>query len=138
MADELRDDGAALPWVDLTAFAKRAIDLAAADKNRIADEANWVFFDRGLVDAAVALEHATGRPARQTLAAFERYHYKVFLTPPWPEIYVNDDERQHSLDEAVTEYDRLVIAYRELDYQTIIVPKVSVEDRADFVLRHLI
>lgn len=138
MIDELRDHGAALPWVDLTAFAKRAIDLAAADKNRIADEASWVFLDRSLVDAAVALEYATGQPARQTLAAFERYHDKVFLTPPWPEIYVNDGERQHCLDEAITEYDRLVIAYRELDYQTIIVPKVSVEDRADFVLRHLI
>ena len=135
--DELRGDGTALPWVNLTAFAKRAIDIAAADRKRTADESGWVFFDRGLVDAAVALQHSAGQSAQKTLASFERYYDKVFLTPPWPEIYSNDDERQHSLDEAVIEYDRLVIAYRELEYETIVVPKVSVGERADFVLRHL-
>ena len=133
----MRGDGAALPWVDLAAFAKRAIELAAADKRRAASKTGWVFFDRGLVDAAVALEHVTGRPVRQTLAPFERYHPRVFLTPPWPEIYAKDDERQHSLSEAVAEYERLVIAYRELEYEMIIVPKISVEKRADFVLRFL-
>ena len=137
MEDELRGDGKALPWVNLAAFAKRAIDIAAADKKRVADETDWVFFDRGLVDAAVALQHATGRSAHATMASFERYHDTVFLTPPWPEIYVNDGERKHSLDEAVIEYDRLVIAYHELEYETIIIPKASVEARADFVLHHL-
>lgn len=134
----MRGEGGALPWVDLIAFADRAIELAAADKSAAAEGTNWIFFDRGLVDAAVALEHATGRSARQTLKSFERYHDKVFLTPPWPEIYVNDAERRHSLSDAITEYDRLVIAYRKLDYETIIVPKVSIKERADFVLRHLI
>ncbi|WP_067610711.1 AAA family ATPase [Erythrobacter sp. QSSC1-22B] len=135
--EELRGDGTALPWIDLTAFAKRAIDIAGADKKRSADETGWVFFDRGLVDAAVALQQVTGRSIHEVLAFFERYHEKVFLVPPWPEIYVNDDERQHSLNEAISEYDRLTIAYQELDYETIIVPRISVEERADFVLRHL-
>lgn len=137
MKEELRGDGAALPWVDLTAFATRAIGLAAAGKARVENETGWVFFDRGLVDAAVALEYATGRPARQLLAPFGRYHHKVFLMPPWPEIYVNDDKRRHSLGEAMMEYDRLVIAYRQLGYETAVVPKVSVEKRADYVLHHL-
>lgn len=64
--DELRDDGHGLPWVDLAAFAKRAIHLAAEDRRRMSGEAGWVFFDRGLVDAAVSLEHAT----RQSSAEF--------------------------------------------------------------------
>ena len=33
--------------------------------------------------------------------------------------------------------DRLLKTYRELDYETVILPKVSVEERADFVLRTL-
>lgn len=53
--EEQRSEGLALPWVDLAAFAKRAIDLASEDRRRMVDEASWVFFDRGLVDAAVAL-----------------------------------------------------------------------------------
>lgn len=135
--EELRGDGHGLPWVDLAAFANRAVNLAAEDRRRMSSEAGWVFFDRGLVDAAVALEHATGSPARNLLASYDRYHERVFLTPPWPEIYVTENERQHDLAEAIAEYDRLVIAYRELGYETFILPKVPVEDRADFVLRHL-
>lgn len=72
--EELRGDGAALPWVDLAAFARRAIAVAAENRRRVADAPGWIFFDRGLVDAAVALEHATGRPARDTLAPQPRYH----------------------------------------------------------------
>ena len=135
--DEQRGDGRALPWVDLSAFANRAIDLAADDRRRMANAAGWVFFDRGLVDAAVALEHATGRPARDVLASHARYHQTVFLTPPWPEIYVSDQERQHDLAEAIAEYDRLLIAYPKLGYDTLILPKVGVAERADIVLRHL-
>lgn len=67
----------------------------------------------------------------------DRYHQTVFLTPPWPEIYVTDKERQHDLAAAVAEYDRLLIAFGELGYDTLIVPKVRVEERADFVVRHL-
>ena len=135
--EEQRGDGRALPWINLSAFAKRAIDLASQDRKRLMDEVGWVFFDRGLVDAAVALEHATGTSARDLLASYDRYHQSVFLTPPWPEIYVTDKQRQHNLAEAVAEYDRLLIAYRELGYDTIILPKVGVGDRADFVLRNI-
>ena len=135
--EELRGDGAALPWVDLSAFASRAIRVAADDRKRMADETAWVFFDRGLVDAAVAIEHATGQPAQDVLASYDRYKGRVFLTPPWPEIYVTDNERQHDLTEAVAEYDRLLSAYGKLGYDTLILPKVGVGERADFVLHHL-
>jgi predicted ATPase len=133
--EELRGDGAALPWVDLAAFAGRAIAMAAEDRRRMAGAPGWVFFDRGLIDAAAALEHATGRPARDVLAPHPRYHPRVFLTPPWPEIYATDAERRHDLSEAVEEYERLVEAYRGLGYETCVLPKVSVGERAEFVLR---
>lgn len=135
--EEQRGQGLSLPWIDLSAFAMRAIDLASEDRKRMLEKAGWVFFDRGLVDAAVALEHATGLSARNLLALYDRYYQSVFLTPPWPEIYVTDEQRQQDLAEAIAEYDRLLIAYRELGYDTVILPKVAVGDRADFVLSHL-
>jgi predicted ATPase len=135
--EELRRHGDALPWVDLSAFASRAIKVAGDDRESIADETDWVFFDRGLIDAAVALQHATGQLARDVLAPHARYHRRVFMTPPWPEINVADDERKHDLSEAIEEYDRLLIAYRELGYDTLVLPKVKVDERADFVLKHL-
>jgi predicted ATPase len=135
--DELRSGGRALPWVDLAAFARRAIDIASLDRKGTASAAGWVFFDRGLVDAAVALQYATSEPASRVLEQLERYHHRVFLTPPWPEIFINDSERQHGLTEAIEEYDRLFAAYNQLGYETILLPKVGVADRAEFVLRHL-
>lgn len=134
---ELRGDGKALPWADLAAFARRAIDMATEDRRRAAQKSGWVFFDRGLIDAAMALQHATGQPARVVLDQFERYHSQVFLTPPWTEIYVCDRERRHGLEEAIAEYDRLLAAYNQLGYETIVLPKLGVGDRADFVLDRL-
>jgi predicted ATPase len=66
-----------------------------------------------------------------------RYHYRAFLAPPWPEIYVTDPERRHSLEAAVAEYRRLLDVYPSLGYEVTILPKVSVPERADFVLNTL-
>lgn len=94
-------------------------------------------FDRGLIDAAAALQHLTGEPELERLGRGRRYHRRVFLTPPWPEIYVVDPERRHGFEEAVAEYDRLTVAYRSLGYETTILPQVSVAERADLVLKAL-
>lgn len=56
VAEEMRGDGSALPWVNLEAFARRAIHVASRDRVRFNRASGWVFFDRGLVDAAVAAE----------------------------------------------------------------------------------
>ena len=137
VADEMNGDGRALPWVDLHAFARRAVAMAIGDREAVRNTPGWVFFDRGLIDAAAALEHASGTPALAGLGGLHRYHHRVFLTPPWPEIYHQDDERPHGFDAAIEEYERLLTAYEGLGYATIIVPKLGVKDRAAFVLAHL-
>jgi predicted ATPase len=65
------------------------------------------------------------------------YHRIVFLTPPWPEIYVQDAERRHDLDAATAEYARLLEAYPALRYDVRIIPRASIVERADFVLNTL-
>ena len=136
---ELAGDGSALPWVNGAAFARPAIQLAIADRRAAADRpAGWVFFDRGLVDAAAALHHLTSEPTLDRLAQSHRYHRRVFLVPPWPEIYVTDPERRHGFDQAIAESHRLLGVYPSLGYEVILLPKVSVSARADFVLRTLV
>jgi len=133
----MRGDGTALPWVDPIAFARRAIALALADRKAARRRGGWVFFDRGLVDASVALQHWTGQPALARIRRSHRYHRRVFLAPPWPEIYVTDSERRHDLDAALAEYQRLVAAYPALGYDVTVLPKVAVAERAELVLRSL-
>ena len=136
---ELVGDGSALPWVNKAAFARRAIELAIADRRAAADRpAGWVFFDRGLVDAAAALQDLTGEPRLDTLGPAHRYHRRVFLATPWPEIYVTDPERRHGFNQAIAEYHRLIVVYPSLGYEVILLPKVSVAARADFVLDTLV
>lgn len=134
VAEERARKGTALPWVDLEAFARRAIDRARSDLLKAKAEPGLVFFDRGLVDAAVALEAAAGVPYREVLGDRRPYAREVFLAPPWLEIFVCDDDRRHDFDAAVEEFERLTSAFRGLGYRTVPLPKVPVQERAAFVL----
>jgi predicted ATPase len=134
---ELAGEGRALPWIDGAAFARRAIEMALADRSAAFDRNGPVFFDRGLIDAAAALEHVTGEPALTSLGAAHRYYRLVFVTPPWPDIYARDRERRHSLADAVAEFERLLEAYPALGYEVVTIPKLEIAQRADFVLRRL-
>jgi predicted ATPase len=120
----------------MEAFARRGVAMALEDRNK-APDSSWVFFDRGLIDAASALHHVCGDGFLHELRQKHRYNPLVFLTPPWPEIYVTDGERQHDLSAAVEEYERLLRDYSYLGYETIILPKLSVPERADFILGRL-
>jgi predicted ATPase len=126
--EELKRDGLALPWADAAAFLRRAIDMAIADLERANALGGWVFFDRGLVDAASALQHVTGEHVLAPLGQSHRYHRRVFLAPPWPEIYEVDPERRHGFDAALDEYARLLDAYPFLGYEVIVLPKVGVSE----------
>ncbi|CAN5551618.1 AAA family ATPase [soil metagenome] len=137
VTEELATGGTALPWIDARAFAQRAFDLAAIDRASATANGGWTFFDRGLVDAAVALEHSAGVPVAERLNATPRYHGTVFLAPPWPEIYQTDAARRHDLATAVAEYDRLTAAWPALGYHVVLLPRIDVVTRADFVIATL-
>jgi predicted ATPase len=132
IAEERAGDGAAMPWVDAAAFARRAIAMSVTDYK---SACGLTFFDRGVVDAAVALRSASDESAAVLIA---RYRYdRLFLAPPWPDIYVNDGDRRHSLDKALSDYDRVERAYLEAGYDPVVLPRTDVAARADFVLAAL-
>jgi predicted ATPase len=135
--EELQHGGSALPWMNETAFLRRVFKLALTDHAQASRFAGWVFFDRGLIDAAAGLERSAGESMLTMLKQSHRYHRRVFLAPPWPEIHVIDRERRHGLDMAVAEYRHLLEVYPALGYEAVILPKVSVDERADFILQAL-
>ncbi|WP_375595752.1 AAA family ATPase [Algihabitans albus] len=137
VTEEQAGTGAALPWIDMASFARRAIAMARSDLSFAERQSGFVFFDRGLVDAAVALEHAAGVPYRRTLGRERHYAPTVFLAPPWPEIYVQDGDRRHDLTAAVEEFERLKAALVDLGYSICLLPKASVNQRAEFLLGKL-
>ena len=136
--EEVESGGHSLPWLDMAAFASRAITISLADRAEAGLNSGWTFFDRGLVDAACAFDHATGKTMLPALGLTHRYHRKVFFAEPWPELYVPDAERRHDFASAKAEAERLAVAYRGLEYELITLPKVDVGGRANFVLSRLV
>ncbi len=134
---EQAQGGSALPWIDLPAFLRRALALAQSDLESVRGATDFVFFDRGVIDAASGLAELTGTPVLDDVAAASLYRREVFIAPPWPEIFANDPERRHSFDDALREYRRLADALPRLGYTAIALPKTAPEARADFVLSML-
>jgi len=135
--EELASGGSALPWIDAIAFVRRITAMAQADYKAARSLPDPVFFDRSLIDAAIALEHLTDEAMPTDLAAGHRYSNPIFLAPPWPELFVSDAERRHDFASAVAEYDRLAAAYPALGYDVILLPKVSVAERLAFILERV-
>jgi predicted ATPase len=137
VAREIASGGSSLPWLDAEAFIRRAIAMSLADIAAARQLSGWVFFDRGLIDAAAGLERLIGEPIAATLDGSPRFHRQIFLTPPWPEIYSRDSERRHGLDEAIEEYRHLLKAYPKLGYDVTVLAKASVSERAEQILSAL-
>lgn len=134
---ELAGDGANLPWVDLAGFAREALRLAVADHRAARQSRGQVFFDRGIADAALALQSTGGGVAALGLARRLRYDRLVFLTPPWPAIYGRDSARRHGFEAAVAEYRRLVRGYPRLGYRVELLPRIGIKARADWLLARM-
>ena len=62
----------------------------------------------------------------------------IFMTPPWKEIFCQDEERQHTYEDAVTEYERNLKFYSQCGYHIVELPKISVKERAEFILSILL
>ncbi|WP_235439119.1 AAA family ATPase [Candidatus Rhodobacter oscarellae] len=129
--EERAGSGRALPWVDPEGFARRALEMATRDLEGAG--AVDTFFDRGTLDAHVALHHLTGAPVPGEWP----YSQPVFCVPPWREIFVNDAERMHDFGVAEAEYRRILTALGASEVQYHIVPKLSVEERLAFVLERI-
>jgi predicted ATPase len=134
--EEQKTGGSALPWVDPEAFALKAIEISVGAFDQAALLDGPVFYDRSFIDAISFVSYISGhlRPDHQSLIDTRRYAGLVFLTPPWPEIFQNDAERQTSFDKAVEEYERLELSFTEFGYDPIVLPKGPVEERAAFLL----
>jgi predicted ATPase len=63
-----------------------------------------------------------------------RYHRRVFIAPPWPEIFAQDKERKQSFEEARATYEVMVETYSSLGYELVSLPLDSVEERVRLVL----
>lgn len=128
-------NGDALPWINLEKFLDLALSRYLFQFNSQKEQQQIVFFDRGIIDS-VQLDSPQPKYFQNAAKNF-RYNRLVFLVPPWEEIFTGDTERKHSFESAKKEFDELLIKYKNFGYETVLIPKISVKERADFILSKL-
>ena len=97
-----------------------------------------VFLDRGIPDVLAYMDFIGNDYPTGFIQFCENKKYtKAFILPLWKEIYVSDNERYESFEEAIAIQKHLISTYKKFGYELIEVPKDTVKNRADFVLKHL-
>lgn len=135
---QLGEDGVLLPWKDAFGFERRVMEERISYLNSVEIQ-RVAFSDRGLPDQA-AFSWYKGKEISQQLKAAlgeNQYAKKVYLTPPWRQIYRNDQIRTETFEEAESIHYFIVEAYLRYGYELIELPFVSPDKRIEFILKSL-
>jgi predicted ATPase len=138
--EQVAAGGSAVPWADAPLFAELLMQRSITTyREQFAQHPQTpIYFDRGVGDAftcADLIGHTL--PADLRKQAMQcRYRGPVFLAPWWPEIYMADEERRQSREEAERTEHAVMKTYTELGCHVLKLPLASPADRADFILRH--
>ncbi len=132
--------GNALHWGDRLKFRELMLSRSIADFLQIEESEKSVFFDRGIPEL-IGYSYLIKEPVPVELwhaAEQFRYNSKVFIAPPWQEIYQKDAERKQDFQEAIETYTCVKKSYLECGYTVIELPKVDVDARVQFLLSNVI
>lgn len=138
--EQLATGGGALPWKNKEHYLEQMfLKSVESYTHALTKNAQPLFFDRGLPDAFC---YATliGKPLSAEMEAAARtcrYAPKVFIFPPWQEIYETDSERKQDWKEAEATFELMKKTYGYYGYEVIEVPKDTIANRKDFILRHV-
>lgn len=137
--DQTAIDGPALPWGDRARFAELMLSWEMRSYHIARQATGLVFFDRGVPDVLGYLRMC-GLPVpehMQKAAAIFRYNRRVFIAPPWQEIFGQDRERKQDFDEAERTYQAMLAIYSECGYELLEIPRAPVLQRTQFVIHEI-
>jgi predicted ATPase len=134
--DQVAIGGEALPWSDRLAFAELMLSWDIRSYRAALSLSGPVIFDRGVPDVLgyLRLSYLPVPSHVDRATQIFRYHRRVFVAPPWREIFALDAERKQSFEEAKATYEMMVETYAALGYDLIPLPLGSVQERTQFVL----
>ncbi len=102
------------------------------------ENSDIVFIDRGIPDV-LAYMHYIGDsyPATFDDACREHKYNRIFILPPWEEIYTSDEARYETYEQSQLLFNHLSETYRNYNYDLIEVPRTTVEKRIEFIFDEL-
>ena len=133
---QLHTGGDLLPWKNIKLFQKEILRLRKEFYESVS-EMSIAFADRGIPDQLAFAHYKRMRTPGILKESAEKYRYApyVFVTPPWPEIFVNDAMRRETLQEAILIHQAVIDTYSVLNYQIIELPLLPVSERSDFIIQ---
>jgi predicted ATPase len=136
--EQVATGGRALPWVDPAAFAELMLARDVRAHRNARHQHGLVFFDRGIPDVAGYMRlSGLAVPAHMDHSAkMFRYNGRVFIMPPWRDIFTQDSERKQDFDVAVRTYETLATTYADYGYELMEVPRTPIEQRTRFILQN--
>ena len=136
--EQMERDGDGLPWKNKERYAQLMLDASINTYKKINEEqsSEIIFFDRGIIDTICYMNMENIPVSKKTEQIILKYPYarKVFILPPWKEIYEIDRERKQSWEEAVYTFDKMKEIYLAYGYEVVELPKDTVENRRIFIL----
>ena len=114
----------------------RKIIRTRIDHFNSAPEGQASFFDRGIPDSLAFSRFMGLRDPEVLVNAIRKYRYnpRVFILPPWKEIYLRDNERQESFVEASRLFDLTRAVYLESGYELTELSFSSIEKRLAVIM----
>ncbi|MEL6810364.1 MAG: ATP-binding protein [Bacteroidota bacterium] len=101
-------------------------------------EQDYVFFDRGLPDVLAYMDLFDQTYGEDFIHVCKELVYdKIFILPPWKEIFSTDEGRFETYEEGIDLYKHLTHRYSALGYQPIVVPIGTISERLDFIFNCL-
>lgn len=135
ISEQIKINGEILPWKNQIAFENKVAKIRTQQylsmpKKRIC------FFDRSAIDCIAYLKLNNLRTTLEIIKEVKKCNFNkiVFYTPIWEEIYVTDNERKESINQAQEIEESIVKTYHSEGYKLIAIPKTSIKERANFII----
>jgi len=97
-----------------------------------------LFYDRGMPDVTAYMDFLnTHYPENFSNSCLENRYNKIFVLPPWEDIYQKDNERYESFEQAEKIFHYLKASYEKYGYTVFEVPVGSIKERVQFILNNI-
>lgn len=118
-------------------FSEKLLELRIGQFNKKQISEN-TFYDRGVHDVLAYLNYIKVKYDHLLTEKAEKIKYdKVFILPPWKDIYRQDEIRYESFNESVKIHDEIVKIYNFFKMKIIILKTGTIDQRIENILEFI-
>ena len=118
-------------------FSEKLLELRIGQFNKKQISEN-TFYDRGVHDVLAYLNYIKVKYDDLLTKKAEKIKYdKVFILPPWKDVYRQDEIRYESFNESVKIHDEIVKIYNFFKMKIIILKTGTIDQRIENILEFI-